>query len=77
MTKARKFALKEVLPIAWHFDRIGEFPLFLLVKAVKADLTYGDIPTQYGGRAGHSVKTAIIAPTALVRGNRRGEKIFD
>jgi acyl-CoA dehydrogenase len=49
-SKARKFALKEVLPIAWHYDRIGEFPLSLLEKAAAAGLTYGDIPTQYGGR---------------------------
>jgi acyl-CoA dehydrogenase len=58
-SQARKFALKEILPIAWHYDRIGEFPLSLLEKAWKAGLTYGDIPTRYGGR-GRGILDAVL-----------------
>jgi acyl-CoA dehydrogenase len=57
--QAREFALKEVLPIAWHYDAVGEFPLFLLQKAFDAGLANTDIPKQYGGK-GHGILDAIL-----------------
>jgi hypothetical protein len=27
--RAREFALEEILPVAWHYDQKGEFPLCL------------------------------------------------
>ena len=57
--QARKFALKEVLPIAWHYDAIGEFPLSLLQKAFDAGLANTDIPKQYGGK-GHGILDGIL-----------------
>jgi acyl-CoA dehydrogenase len=57
--QAREFALKEVLPIARHYDAIGEFPLPILQKAFDAGLANMDIPTQYGGR-GHGILDGVI-----------------
>jgi acyl-CoA dehydrogenase len=48
--KAREFARKEILPIAWYYDEIDETPLPLLRKAYEAQLINGDIPQQYGGK---------------------------
>ena len=48
--KAREFARKEILPIAWYYDEIDETPLPLLRKAYDAQLINGDIPQQYGGK---------------------------
>ena len=31
--KAREFALKEILPVAWYYDEIDETPLPVLKKA--------------------------------------------
>jgi acyl-CoA dehydrogenase len=48
--KAREFARKEILPIAWYYDEIDDTPLPLLRKAYEAQLINGDIPQQYGGK---------------------------
>ena len=42
--KARDFALKEILPVAWHYDRRNELPLQILQKAFKAGLMNADVP---------------------------------
>lgn len=57
--QAREFALKEVLPIAWHYDAVGDFPLSILQKAFDAGLANTDIPTQYGGK-GYGVLEGVI-----------------
>ncbi|MDX9788163.1 MAG: acyl-CoA dehydrogenase family protein [Desulfobacterales bacterium] len=56
---ARKFAIEEVLPIAWHYDRIGEFPLSILEKAIAAGLTNADIPARFGGK-GYGILEGVI-----------------
>lgn len=57
--KAREFALTEVLPIAWHYDRVGEFPLTILEKAFAAGLANADIPTRYGGK-GYGILEGVL-----------------
>jgi acyl-CoA dehydrogenase len=47
--KARKFALDELLPLAWHYDQRDETPLEVLRKADEAGLTNAEIPEEYGG----------------------------
>ena len=47
--KARVFALKEILPVAWFYDEIDDTPLPVLKKAYDAGLINGDIPVEYGG----------------------------
>ncbi len=47
--KARNFALKEILPLAYFADETEETPMALLRKAYDAGLMNGDIPKKYGG----------------------------
>ena len=47
--KARNFALKEILPIAYYSDETEKTPVALLRKAYDGGLMNGDIPKKYGG----------------------------
>jgi acyl-CoA dehydrogenase len=58
--RAREFALKEVLPIAWHYEEKNETPLFLLKKAFQAGLLNGNIPKAYGGPGYGLVEAALV-----------------
>lgn len=48
--KARDFAIKEVLPIAWYYDDKDELPMAILDKAKEAGIMNSDIPKDYGGQ---------------------------
>jgi len=58
--KAREFAKKEILPIAWYYDEIDETPLPLLRKAYEAELINGDIPKQYGGKGWGLLENVVV-----------------
>ena len=58
--KARKFAIEEVLPVAWNFDIKNDLPVDVIKKADKAGLMNGDIPKQYGGKGLSLVDAALI-----------------
>lgn len=58
--KARKFALQEIMPVAWYYDEKDETPLPILEKAYQAGIMNGAIPTQYGGPGLGLVETAIV-----------------
>ena len=58
--KAREFAGKEILPIAWYYDEIDETPLPLLKKAYEAELINGDIPEQYGGKGWGLIENVVV-----------------
>jgi acyl-CoA dehydrogenase len=58
--KAREFARKEILPIAWYYDEIDETPLPLLKKAYEAELINGDIPKQYGGKGWGLTENVVV-----------------
>ncbi len=58
--RAREFAIKEVLPVAWMYDERDEVPLDLLKKAWEAGLMNGDIPKKYGGKGFGLVESAIV-----------------
>jgi acyl-CoA dehydrogenase len=58
--KAREFALKEVLPVAWHHDEKDDVPISVLKKAFHAGIMNTDIPAQYGGKGYGLVESAII-----------------
>jgi len=47
--RAREFATNELLPIAWQYDQLDEFPLDIIGKADAAGLANVGIPTEYGG----------------------------
>ncbi len=57
--KAREFALKEILPVAWYYDEKDETPVPVLNKAYKAGLMNGTIPKKYGGN-GHTLLDGVI-----------------
>lgn len=58
--EARKFALEEVLPMAWSADEADEVPLEVLEKAFHRGMMNSDIPKAYGGRGLGLVESAII-----------------
>lgn len=46
---ARKFALEEIIPVAAHHDRTGEYPVEVIKKAWELGLVNTHIPQKYGG----------------------------
>jgi acyl-CoA dehydrogenase len=58
--KAREFALKEILPVAWHYDEIDETPLPVLKKAYESGLMNGGIPKEYGGEGWGLIEAVVL-----------------
>lgn len=58
--KAREFAFKEILPIAWRYDELDQTPHFILKKAFEAGLMNTDIPRQYGGKGYGLLEGALM-----------------
>ncbi|MFX1566564.1 MAG: acyl-CoA dehydrogenase family protein [Promethearchaeota archaeon] len=58
--KAREFALKEVLPVALHYDQTGEFPREVIAKAHKTGLMNLGIPKEYGGPGYGSLESVLV-----------------
>jgi acyl-CoA dehydrogenase len=56
----RAFAIREVLPAAWHYDEKDEIPLFLLQKAFASGFINSDIPAKYGGRGLGLLEGALL-----------------
>ncbi|MFH0789532.1 MAG: acyl-CoA dehydrogenase family protein [Pseudomonadota bacterium] len=75
--QARDFALKEVLPVSWHYDEKDETPLFLLKKAFEAGLMNGNIPQQYGGRGYGLVEAALVTEEIAAACPGIATSIFD
>ncbi|XP_053953017.1 medium-chain specific acyl-CoA dehydrogenase, mitochondrial-like [Anastrepha ludens] len=46
---ARKFVREEIIPVAAHYDKTGEFPWDILKKAFPLGLMNGQIPADIGG----------------------------
>lgn len=46
---ARKFTKDEIMPVAVHHDRSGEYPWDLIKKAWKLGLLNCHVPIEYGG----------------------------
>lgn len=45
---ARKFTLNEIIPVAAHHDKTGEYPTEVLKKMWDAGLLNGHVPEKYG-----------------------------
>ena len=58
--KARAFALKEVLPVAWYYDEQDEIPMKVLRKAYNAGMIGSDIPEEFGGQGLTLLDSALI-----------------
>ncbi len=75
--QARAFALKEVLPVSWHYDEKDETPLFLLKRAFEAGLMNGNIPKQYGGLGYGLVEAALVTEEIAAACPGIATSIFD
>ena len=49
---ARKFAREEIIPVAAHHDRTGEYPWDLIKKAHALGLMNGHIEPEFGNTVG-------------------------
>ena len=58
--KAREFAAREILPVAWHYDAVDDTPLPVLRKAWEAGIMNCDIPKAYGGTGCGLVENVVI-----------------
>ena len=58
--KARRFALDEVLPVAWHYDEKDDLPLYILRKAWDEGIMNLTIPVKYGGQGRGLLESALV-----------------
>jgi len=75
--KAREFALKEILPVAWYYDDIDETPMEVLKKAHAAGLINGDIPQKYGGKGWGLTESVILTEELAAACPGLATTIFD
>ncbi len=71
--KAREFALKEILPLAWFYDEANEMPMQIINKASALGLMNGGMPKKYGGLGYGSIEGAIV--TEEIAAVRSGVKL--
>lgn len=75
--KARKFAMKEVLPVAWYYDQKDEIPMQVLKKAFDAGIMNGDIPKAYGGPGLGLMEAALVTEELAAACPGLATSIFD
>jgi len=75
--KARTFALKEVLPVAWYYDEKDELPMDVLRKAFDAGMIGSDIPKEFGGQGLSLVDSALITEEIAAACPGLATSIFD
>lgn len=77
LKKAREFARKEILPVAWFYDEQDEIPLFVLQKAFEAGLTNTNIPKEYGGKGYGLLESAVMTEEIAAACPALATSIFD
>jgi acyl-CoA dehydrogenase len=75
--KAREFALREILPVAWYYDSVDETPMPVLRKAWDSGIMNADIPKEYGGQGLGLVDTVIITEELAAACAGLATSIFD
>jgi len=75
--KARAFALKEILPVAWYYDAADDMPLTVLRNAYDAGIMNLDIPKKYGGQGLGLVEAAIMTEELSAACPGLATSIFD
>ena len=75
--KAREFAQKEILPVAWYFDEKDQMPLYILKRAYEAGLTNVGIPKKYGGQGLGMLDTSLMVEEFASCGPGLATSIFD
>ena len=74
---ARRFALEEILPIAWHYDEKDEMPLFVLEKAFESGLMNTDIPARYNGKGFGMLESCLMTEELAAACAGMATSIFD
>ncbi len=75
--KARDFALKEILPIAWYYDEKGETPIEVLKKANDAGFVNASIPSRYGGEGRTLLESVLVTEEISAACAGLATSIFD
>jgi acyl-CoA dehydrogenase len=75
--KAREFAIREILPVAWYYDEIDETPLHLLRKAYEEGLINTDIPKEYGGKGYGLIENVVMTEEFAAACPGLATSIFD
>lgn len=75
--KARAFALKEILPVAWYYDEKDELPMKVLRKAFDAGMIGSDIPKEFGGQGLSLLDSALITEEIAAACPGLATSIFD
>lgn len=65
--RARQFAVRELLPVAWYYDEIDATPTAVIRKAYEAGLINLNIPVEYGG-PGKGLLEAVLATEEMAAG---------
>ena len=75
--KARDFALKEILPVAWYYDEQDEIPMRVLRKAFDAGMIGSDIPQEFGVQGLSLLDSALITEEIAAACPGLATSIFD
>ncbi|OPY87075.1 MAG: Acyl-CoA dehydrogenase [Syntrophaceae bacterium PtaU1.Bin231] len=75
--KARDFALREVLPLAWTGDARDELPLSLLRKAFEEGISNAGVPREYGGRGYGLLEMVLMVEEVAAACSGVATSIFD
>ena len=75
--KARRFALDEVLPVAWHYDEKDDLPLYILRKAWDEGIMNLTIPVKYGGQGRGLLESALVVEEISAACAGLATSIFD
>jgi alkylation response protein AidB-like acyl-CoA dehydrogenase len=75
--KARRFAMQEVLPVAWYYDEKDDTPMPVIRKAFDAGIMNIDIPAAYGGRAMGLIEQALVTEEIAAACAGLATSIFD
>jgi acyl-CoA dehydrogenase len=75
--KARRFAINEVLPIAWHYDEKDELPLYILKKAWDEGIMNLTIPKKFGGQGRGMLESALVVEEISAACSGLATSIFD
>ncbi len=75
--EARQFAIHEVLPVAWYYDKQDEIPMPVLRKAFEAGIMNGDIPKAYGGAGRGLIESALVTEEIAAACPGLATSIFD
>ena len=57
---AHDFAVKEIRPVAWEYDKEGDWPEDVLRKAWEVGLMNSHVPEEYGGPGASYLDGCII-----------------